>query len=78
MFVLEAVTWVGCKIIMLLGYPILHLSGAVYLTSLVGGLLWLLFAVISLLGLLHVAGGSWANLPIVGQYEIISLQGSDD
>ncbi len=78
LFVLEAVTWVGCKIIMLLGYPILHLSGAVYLTSLVGGLLWLLFAVISLLGLLHVAGGSWANLPIVGQYEIISLQGSDD
>ncbi|MGC9258527.1 MAG: hypothetical protein ACP5I8_00410 [Phycisphaerae bacterium] len=78
LFVLEAVAWVGCKVIMLLGYPLLHLHAMVYLTSLIGGLIWLAFGLLSLLGLLHVAGGSFANLPVIGEYEVINLQGSED
>ncbi len=78
LFALEVIAWVGCQTIMLLGYPLLHLSDMVYLTSLVGGLIWLLFAVLGLLGLLHVASGSYASLPIIGEYEIISILGSDE
>jgi uncharacterized membrane protein len=78
LFVLEVVAWVGCKIIMLLGYPLLHFHAMVYLTSFIGGLIWLVFGLLSLLGLLHVAGGSFANLPVIGEYEVINLQGSED
>ena len=78
LFALEVVAWVGCKTVMLLGYPVLHLSAMVYLTSFIGGLIWLGFAVLGLLGLLHVASGSYASLPIIGEYEIISILGSDE
>ena len=78
LFILEVVAWVGCKILMLLGYPIVHLHAVVYLTSFLGGLIWLGFALISLIGLLHVIGGSFGELPAIGAYEIIHVQGSED
>ncbi len=78
LFTLEVVVWAACKTVILLGYPLLHLSAMVYLTSLVGGLIWLGFTLLALLGLLHVAGDSYANLPVIGEYEIISILGSDE
>ena len=78
LFTLEMVVWAACKTVLLLGYPLLHLSAMVYLTSLVGGLIWLGFTLLALLGLLHVAGDSYASLPVIGEYEIISILGSDE
>ncbi len=78
LMVLEVVVWVGCKTLMLLGYPLFHLHALVYLTSFVGGLIWLVFAMFSLMGLLHVAGGSFADLPVVGSYEVLNVEGSED
>jgi uncharacterized membrane protein len=78
LFILEMVAWVGCKILMLLGYPLLHLAAFVYLTSFIGGLIWLVFATLSLLGLLHVASDSFATLPVIGEYEVINVDRSED
>ncbi len=78
LFILEMVAWAGCKVLMLLGYPVFHLAASVYLTSFVGGLIWLVFAVLSLLGLLHVASNSFATLPVIGEYEVINIQGGED
>ena len=78
LFTLEIIAWAGCNTVMLLGYPLLHLSAMVYLTSLIGGLIWLGFTLLALLGLLHVAGDSYASLPVIGEYEIISILGSDE
>ena len=78
LFSLEVIVWAGCKILMLLGYPVVHLSATVYLTSFIGGLIWLVFAALGLMGLLHVVSGSFASLPIIGAYEIISIQGSEE
>ncbi len=75
---LETIVWASCKTAMLLGYPLVHLSAMVYLTSLIGGLIWLGFTLLALLGLLHVAGDSYATLPVIGEYEIISIMGSDE
>ena len=78
LFTLEIIAWAGCKTAMLLGYPLVHLSAMVYLTSLIGGLIWLGFTLLALMGLLHVAGDSYASLPVIGEYEIISILGSDE
>ena len=78
LFTLEVIAWAGCNTAMLLGYPLVHLSAMVYLTSLIGGLIWLGFTLLALMGLLHVAGDSYASLPVIGEYEIISILGSDE
>ena len=78
LFTLEIIAWAGCNTVMLLGYPLVHLSAMVYLTSLIGGLIWLGFTLLALMGLLHVAGDSYASLPVIGEYEIISILGSDE
>lgn len=71
LFLIEACVW-GCfQVVGHLFLPLLNISAFFWMSSFVSGCVWAGFVSLSMFGILHAVSGSFAKLPVIGQYNIV-------